>query len=896
MTKFIVLFIFVITSQSGLGRNIDSLLNELNQVKSSDKLNLDQKIEFYLKRAETFWSHGDSAETALIYHEVAKLFAKKREYLKTLDFTSKAANLRNELSDTIGYRKSLFNIGYYNLKMNQHALAINAFKNIVIQNKADDTHLKALNELAIIYMTLGDYDLANSYLNELEQFLNLTDNLQIIEHYWLNRAHIVYLLKDGVKASQLIESYDKLSQEHSRYFIEGEAAYNLALNLQALGRTREAISSYIKSIETFQDYGVEWYVGPAYSTIGVCYKKLNNYKLAHTYLDKALKNSVNIYDKSVVYDNLGDLYLAQIQYKKAYESYDKAIALLLTSYDLTENSRFEELSPVKIDYLLYKSDKANALLEGYKATGNEIWLNEAAEIYAEADKLIDDIKRNHKEAASKLFWREKVKPLYNNALEAAYELGDKEQAFYYFEKSKAVLLLDELLDNISRDRSGLSQHLLDQEFSLKQQIVDLEVASVEAENEGEKDSLKSLITSKKIEFDQFLTTLEDKHPEYVRGRYQTKVKSREEITSKFLKANTSLVNFIWTDSSVYRLYLDKEHYFVDQLPVDFEFRKSLEKFLAATRSPFGDRTALSDFNELSAGLYKALFNGISEYLQESIIVLPDGYLNYIPFDALISGNGRVMISDHTISYGFSASTYFNPTPNKRYKSAMGFAPETYAGNELAELSFSSQELAALKPFRPKNFSDTAANKKNLLSQLTEKGLIHISSHATAGDSTYDYPWVAAHAEKVFLPEIYNHSNNADLVVLSACETVLGKEVQGEGIISLARAFIHSGAQSVMASLWKVNEQSTSEIVENFYGYLKKGETKAQALRKAKLDFTETNPTEAQSPYYWAGLVYIGEDEKLNMKRRSNTWKYLLAGGALGLFLLFGLRGSRRKKA
>ena len=103
-----------------------------------------------------------------------------------------------------------------------------------------------------------------------------------------------------------------------------------------------------------------------------------------------------------------------------------------------------------------------------------------------------------------------------------------------------------------------------------------------------------------------------------------------------------------------------------------------------------------------------------------------------------------------------------------------------------------------------------------------------------------------------------------MVVLSACETELGDYIPGEGLNSLSRSFSYAGAKSILSSLWQVNEQSTLSILSNFYTNLKQGQSKSQALRNAKLSYINTAPDHKRHPYYWAGLILIGDDSPIEM--------------------------------
>jgi CHAT domain-containing protein len=108
-----------------------------------------------------------------------------------------------------------------------------------------------------------------------------------------------------------------------------------------------------------------------------------------------------------------------------------------------------------------------------------------------------------------------------------------------------------------------------------------------------------------------------------------------------------------------------------------------------------------------------------------------------------------------------------------------------------------------------------------------------------------------------MSDIFNLEMPADLVVLSACQTALGKEVKGEGLVGLTRGFMHAGARRVVASLWQVDDLATAELMKRFYsGMLKENLRPAAALRAAQTEMSGSSRW--SSPYYWAGFVIQGE--------------------------------------
>jgi len=127
------------------------------------------------------------------------------------------------------------------------------------------------------------------------------------------------------------------------------------------------------------------------------------------------------------------------------------------------------------------------------------------------------------------------------------------------------------------------------------------------------------------------------------------------------------------------------------------------------------------------------------------------------------------------------------------------------------------------------------------------------------------------------------TNRASIVVLDACKTGTGKLQPGESALSLTRGFFHSGAKSVVSSLWNTNEKSSNEIIVGFYDYLKQGDNKAVALRKSKLDFIRSHQGSEKSPYYWGALIVTGDAGTINLGHHS--WKRY---GFLLLLVLLGL--------
>jgi CHAT domain-containing protein len=133
-------------------------------------------------------------------------------------------------------------------------------------------------------------------------------------------------------------------------------------------------------------------------------------------------------------------------------------------------------------------------------------------------------------------------------------------------------------------------------------------------------------------------------------------------------------------------------------------------------------------------------------------------------------------------------------------------------------------------------------------------------------------------------EIYQMPLRAELAVLTACETGVGQQRNSEGVISLAHSFSYAGCPAIVMSLWSIDEKTSAGIIDDFYHYLAAGLKKNEALRQAKLDYLNHAPKELQSPYYWAGLVLLGDQRPVEIRSKYN-WDWISAFGILCLLLL-----------
>ncbi|MEL6651447.1 MAG: CHAT domain-containing protein, partial [Bacteroidota bacterium] len=213
------------------------------------------------------------------------------------------------------------------------------------------------------------------------------------------------------------------------------------------------------------------------------------------------------------------------------------------------------------------------------------------------------------------------------------------------------------------------------------------------------------------------------------------------------------------------------------------------------------------------------------------------------------------------------------------------------------LAHNQSEIRSLRQYFPaRMFLSEQASEASFQQNASTYDIIHIASHALVNDQNplYSHIRFSQEADSIEdgvleLAELFNLRLNAELVVLSACETGLGKLQRGEGILSLARGMSYAGANSVLTSLWQVNDASTADLMQRFYAHLDQGMSKDAALRNAKLDYLRESDQLGSHPYYWASFVPIGDMRPLD----TNNWIIPLLIG-LVLFAGFAVYWRMRK--
>jgi CHAT domain-containing protein len=265
----------------------------------------------------------------------------------------------------------------------------------------------------------------------------------------------------------------------------------------------------------------------------------------------------------------------------------------------------------------------------------------------------------------------------------------------------------------------------------------------------------------------------------------------------------------------------------------------------------------------------------------------------MPFEALVKNDivkendytkFDFLINHHNIDYQYSLGML---SLMKNKKSIKGqyhlYVPEFTINNnllnerniKLSPLPFAKEEIEDIhKIITSKVYNGGEANESNFVKSLAKASILHFAGHAIIDEEDHNLSYLAFSAkdgeeDKLYLRELVGSNSNADMIVLSACQTGFGKYGEGEGLLSLGRSLVACGTKSIVTSLWNVNDLTGKPIMTEFYKNLIAGQTKSEALRNSKLKYLANADSKSHMhPYHWSAFIFIGDESHIELKQNN----------------------------
>lgn len=896
MKKKILLYIltinFIIADQLFGQCPSDSSLIKL--IKSSEKLSPDVNIpnlEKLLKTAQKCKALQDSTLGHICYNLSNNYFFKKDEK-KTLDYA------KLSLKYWEGYAKQKpkgLTFAAYIVAANNHLQlnyieAIKYYK-LTIQYSADNYWksycLKLISDLEL---ELGDYEGMLISLQKAQTHAELSGQNQSI--YLMGEIHNCRAMaysRSGFD-EKAIENLKLALNFHQKYYkatkieegeLKGNIFLNMGLSYSNLKNFKASEDSYKNAEKTFEKSNLNHLLHNVYANQGLMYVSLKRYDEANRMFIKAIKsfdNQKNSVELSRIYLNYANNLIRGNKLDSGLKVFKMSIAVF-PLLDMKKQN-FAIIRSKRTLFYIFR-DYGKHLLAAYEKNKDRAYLNKSLEYFSYADNLLNLMRQEHQGQQSKSFWREHSRSFYESAIEACRLARDAKKAFYFFEQSRALLLLDDLKENHAREL--LSEQEKVKEKNFQSQILELQF---QLENKSEQSEAYKQITQKllltKDQFTEFKKGLEKKYPAYYSAKYGNDFKDLKTL-QQWLKDKqyNSFVSYFIGDSATYAMKITPAAIKFIKLPPDKQNLSS--RFINFCADADTINTHFPAFLALSNQLYKRLIQSL-EVSEGRIIISYDD--NFLPFEALSRSSAKedFLVRQCAVSYAYSANFLLKSIETRNQHNNwlssptfLGVAPVNFDKSLFVyDLPLSAQSLKNINEvFEGKMLLKNEASKQAFMEQFPGHNVVQLYTHA---DTTRKGPVFYLYNAPVYVSEIRNsQAMHTEMIVLSACKTALGKNVKGEGVFSLARSFSALGIPSLITTLWNVDEKATYEITELFYQNLSDGFPKDVALQKAKQMYIDAN-TRNILPTLWASSILIGDAAPI---QQTNWW---LIGIASALFI------------
>jgi len=846
----------------------------------------------------------------LVYEFKSNLDSASKNFEKALQLDLK---VYGELHQNVArdYRK-ISNVCFYRgdyqvgLEYNERALKI--YQTVY---KGDRT------EVADVYNSLGIYCF---HTNQSEKGIQ-----------YLKKAIAIYIKTIGEKTSQVGNCYNNLGLHHSQ-----------------LNQISLALFYYKSALKIYQEvFHMHPYMLMFYRNIGKAYADENKYSESLKNYDKAIELGHSFFGikhpaLAAVYGDLVEVHAKKGNFISSLKTAQLALIANVAAFNDTSmysNPPLEKYFDAE-NLLKSLSNKAKSFLGLYKQKNEIQYLNASINVYGVIEKLIDIMRSSHNNQSDKIHFGKFVDLVAEGAIytytmmyEISHDAHYLEKAFYFSEKSKAGTLADAQSELTAKNFGTIPMDLLELEKKLKDERSHFEEQIQQEESNGPisdtiNSTAKAGLFSVNRKYDSLVRHFEKKYPQYYDFKYQDKIVSVNDIQKK-LDSETALIEYFVGENTVYSFVITNNDfkYLVLGDPGEIEISvNELRKILNPVKNKARSKYSFVRYVKQANALYNKVLNDALSYCSDKkkLLIIPDGNLNYLPFDVLLSKPDSLknsykelpyVLNTRQICYGYSASILFNkkrPKINERADGLLAFAPAY--GNKylnslatvddgfrsrLTALAWNQQEVKDINKYvEGLVLTGDDASERNFKEKANQYDVIHLAMHALIDDEKPMYSKLAFASTQPgnddgFLNayELYNMELQAELVVLSACETGFGKFERGEGIMSMAHAFTYAGCPSIVMSHWVADDKATANLMKLFYKNLSTGLTKDEALQKAKIEFLKDADDVRQNPAFWAGFVLMGDTSSIQMESFLERYRghFLVLPSLLLLIAVFYFR-------
>jgi len=871
---------------------------------------------------EALKNRTDVAGAAQSLDHIGGIYHQTANYPRALRHFQEAVRIRREIEDTAGEAQSLRGIGLTYDDMGDYQKALSNYDvALKISREVGETAevVQCLVAIAAIYSSMGDYQKALSYIRDsLKISREIGD--QAAEGTSLNNLGAVY--RDTGNYQRALDYFhESLKIKEGTGAMMGKAA--ILSNIAGIHHLAEdyatALNYYQQALKISRETGGRDSERIVIGNIGAIYHSIPDYQSALNYYLEALRITRTIGVKpheGMILNNIGHVYQLTGDYPTALSYYQQALKI---SSELGEAAaRLGILG--NIGYVHEKMKEPGKAVAWYKQA---IDLLEEVRSKAGKSEVKEGVVAHHLQSMD-LYRRTVGVLLQLDSPEEAFTYAERGKARGLLEllSGAEAEIMAGISPQLLKQKNELSNRIVSIETNLRKQRAQLE----ELRDPDLIKKLQENLDYLETEESTVLERIIEQHPRYAE-LMSPKPITHSEVQQDLLREDELLLEYVATDNMTAVFLISKEHF--KAVPLDIsrqQLREKVDQLRVMLSNPrdFDQTVAYDLYTKLLQPL-ETYFPSANV-----IYVVPDAALYYLPFEALTTSDGPqsslpnfLLAKRKHITYVQSASILRvarkkveerrdrppkqkpivvfadpvysqgdqlprNPNRSNIYETIRGQS-DNCSAPRFDRLSYTADEaegLAAIykidKLGDDFNLRDKASETRVRSLDLSHYQYLHFATHGVLCDETKG-PWMQS--SLVFslngeteegqeqgndgflqMSEVFNLTLQADLVTLSACQTGLGRNVLGEGLVGLTRAFMYAGTPSVVVSLWKVSDPSTAEFMKQFYRFLNKGMNKAEALQETKLWMLEKsyhtdeygNVTRHDHPFYWAPFILMGE--------------------------------------
>ena len=693
------------------------------------------------------------------------------------------------------------------------------------------------------------------------------------------------------------------------------------------GKYRLSLQKFEENIQRFQDYGWDPVTIDRSEDYGMASESafaLGDTGKAIKYIKLAIKDVITApptkrMEASWAYAKLSDYFIEARQLDSASVYLSKAFKIILKD---TSDFDLLDIQPLStyINYP-YIRDVLNVrihLLQAKFAQSNNIdFLDLAIKESLVIQSIFKQTTSNYLEGEDaieriNLYWDYFENFVETTILAYGQSQNDKylHSALNTVEQTKDILYKMFLQSASAAESFGIPDSIIKKEEVIMAEIEALKESLYSAQldpTSGDLSKIEDDVFNKQKEYDEFKNQLSIDFKEYYQARHEDPVVDFHSLQRHADKTNTTILNYFLGDEQAFVFVINPDEIDVYQLHEPKELELVANQAIESIRT-LGTELHLKRLYEIAV---QPVIDKVSE---RNLLIVPDGKLHFIPFEALIDENGKYLIETFDIHYTHSLSPILSEKRNNDNMRMLGMAPgfdmgvkihlkKLFPEQNFDELDFlpqpNAEDLIGHLPHKMDGdyFTSSKATEARFKQLVSQSNVVLLATHAEVDDAHPLYSRIALLPDEgseedgyLHAYEIYNLNLDHELTILSACETGVGQLDRGQGAASLSHAFRFAGCESIIMSLWSIDEKQSVRLISDYLEALLEGQGKSSALSSVKRSYLSSVKGELQHPYYWAGLVLVGNNEVLIA---SNSWLYWLGAIILcfALILFFYLKRS-----